>query len=245
MKYLTSLFVFALATIAVHGQNLNTGSAYDPWLAVMNGNFQIGIPQQGFSENLDRTGIGGGGSLLFRIGHLPLYAGAEFSGMSYDRESRNYTVNIGGFDEEYEVRTVNSIFLMHGVVRFQPLMRSPIRPYLDAMMGTKYLYTRTRLIQDDDDGDSQYTDADSRVELSDWAFSYGGALGIQLDISNHHGVVLDLRCAFLPGSNAHYLVRKPGDGNYDEPIDAFEQKFSTTTLVMPQVGLSFLFSDCD
>jgi len=240
MKYLSSFFVFLIATTFATAQDTES----KPWRMYLNGNFQLGIPQQDFKENLDRVGIGGGALLLFQLGKMPLYAGAEFSGMSYDRESIDYTVNIGGFLRDYELRTSNSIFMMHGVLRIQPDLNGPIQPYLDGMIGTKNLFTRTRLIEDDNDGDPDNNDEESRVETGDWAFSYGGALGIQIDISRSQGILLDLRCAFLPGANASYLVRKPGDNvNYDEPIDAFEEKSSPTTLLMPQIGLTFLISN--
>ncbi len=216
----------------------------ESWHAFLNGNFQLGIPQQGFKENLDQVGIGGGGLILFQLGKMPLYAGAEFSAMSYDRETADYAVNVGGFIKGYELRTSNSIFLMHGMFRVQPNINGPIRPYIDGMMGTKNLYTRTRLTEKDNNGNTIEDSEDSRVERGDWAFSYGAALGIQFDVSRSQGIYLDLRCAYLPGGNASYLVRKPGENvNYDDPIDAFEEKSSPTTLLMPQIGLTFLLSN--
>ncbi|NUO01849.1 MAG: hypothetical protein HUU01_14685 [Saprospiraceae bacterium] len=245
MKYLASLFTLLIVSAIAVAQD--DGS--NPWRMYLNGNFQLGIPQQDFKENLDRIGIGGGGLLLFQLGKMPLYAGAEFSGMSYDRESNDYVVNVGGFLKDYELRTSNSIFMMHGMLRVQPNINGPVRPYIDGMVGTKNLYTRTRLIEEDDNGNPDDNQEESRIERGDWAFSYGGALGIQFDVSRSQGILLDLRCAFLPGGNATYLVRKPGDNvNYDEPIDAFEEKSSPTTLLMPQIGLTFLlssFSDSD
>lgn len=239
MKYLNFCLLLLLATTVAKAQETDS----NPWRMYLNGNFQLGIPQQDFKENLDRIGFGGGGLLLFQLGTMPLYAGAEFSGMSYDRESIDYTVNVGGFLRDYELRTSNSIFMMHGMLRIQPNIDGPVKPYLDGMVGTKNLFTRTRLIEDDNDGDPDNNDEESRIENGDWAFSYGGALGMQIDISRSQGILLDLRCAFLPGTNASYLVRKPGDNvNYDEPIDAFEKKSSPTTLLMPQIGLTFLLS---
>lgn len=208
-------------------------------VAHLNGNFQMGIPMDEFRDNLNDIGFGGGGLLIFKIGETPVYTGIELSGMVFDAESTDYTVNIGGFFEDYELKTNNSIFLGHAVLRFAPTTTFPIRPYFDGMIGFKNLYTRTRLIDlddvDQDDGDN------SRIESGDWAFSYGGAVGVQLDIFGNPGITLDLRCAYLPGTNASYLVRKPVTDNviFDEPIDAFERKNSITTILLPQIGVSF------
>jgi hypothetical protein len=205
----------------------------------LNGNFQMGIPIDEFSNNLNDVGFGGGGLIVFKIGETPVYAGIELSGMIFDAETIDYTVNIGGFFEDYELKTNNSIFLGHAVFRFAPTITFPIRPYIDGMVGFKNLYTRTKLINLDDL--DQDNNEDSRIDSGDWAFSYGGAIGFQFNIFGNPAITLDLRCAYLPGTNASYLVRKAGSDNevFDEPIDAFEEKSSITTLLMPQLGITF------
>jgi len=242
MRHLTFLLILLLATSIVSAQE--TEPETESWHMLLNGNFLLGFPQEGFKQNLDEVGVGGGGLMLFQLGKLPLYGGAEFSGMSYDTETRDFFVNVGGFQKEYELRTRASIFMMHGLLRFQPQINSPVRPYIDGMVGTKNLYTRTRLTEEDDNGDPEDNNVESRIDEGDWAFSYGAALGLQINLSRSGGVFLDLRCAYLPGGNASYLVRKPGDNiNYEEPIDAFEKKSSVTTLLMPQIGFTFKLSD--
>lgn len=228
------IFLIGLSAVYTMGLTQEEKSAYHVFI---NGNLQSGIPMDAFRENLDAVGFGGGGIILLQLGRLPVFAGLELSGMTYDSESQDYDVNIGGFLRRYRLRTANNIFLIHGAVRFQPEVNFPIRPYFDGMIGFKNLYTRTTLT--DRDADTTESDTDRR----DWAFSYGGALGLQLAIFRNPGITLDLRCAYLPGANATYLVRRANDGGpLQDPIDAFEEKASPTNLLMPQIGVTFNLS---
>lgn len=205
----------------------------------LNLNAQVGIPLDDFRDNLPKTGFGGGGYVLFQITRkMPLYAGIDLAGMVYDRESKKYSINVGGFTEKYTLKTNNSIFLGHAMLRFSPIVDFPVKPYIDGMIGTKNLFTRTRLIDDDD---FEEEDSNSEVERGDWALSYGLALGVRLQVFRKAPeITIDLRCAYLPGANATYLVRKTGDsGPYELPIDAFEEKSSATNLLIPSLGITF------
>ncbi len=203
----------------------------------LNGNFQMGIPMDDFRDNLDDPGFGGGALFLVHAGNSPLAAGLELSIMAYDSEQSRYNVRVGGFLKEYELQTSSNIFLGHAVVRFQPNVRFPVKPYFDGLFGFKNLFTSTTLT-DLDLGSA----TDSGTDQSDWALSYGGAFGLQFSFSQNSGIVLDLRCAYLPGQNATYLVRREdpfGGFDYDDPIEAFEEKTSSTTLLLPQIGVTF------
>lgn len=230
-----SLFLLAL-TVVLHAQDRLYPQFH------VNGNFQIGIPLEDFRDQLDDIGFGGGGLFLVQAGNTPLAAGVELSIMGYAIEKARYSVRVGGFLKDYELQTSSNIFLGHVVLRFQPATSFPIKPYFDGMLGFKNLFTSTTLT-DRDIGET----LESGTDKSDWAFSYGGAAGLQIILSQNSGIVLDLRCAYLPGSNASYLTRKKDTGSnpdYNDPIEAFEQKTSPTLLLLPQIGITFkgLFS---
>lgn len=207
----------------------------------MGGAFHIGVPLDDFRDNLDQVGVGAGGFFLVNVNDSPLYAGFDLSGMAFESEDLRYEANIGGFLKEYELRTASSAFLGHLLLRFQPDVNFPIKPYFDGMIGFKNLFTRTTLT-DRDIGET----IDSGNDQRDWAFSYGGAFGVQIAFSQAANLVLDLRCAYLQGTNASYLVRaQDGVVNVNDPIDAFEERTSSTTLLIPQIGITFrgLFYD--
>ena len=113
----------------------------------------------------------------------------------------------------------------HAVIRVLPPVSLKIQPYFDGMIGFKNLFTRTTLEdQDVFEGDDTI---ESYIEQGDWAFSFGGALGIQILIGGHESffILLDGRCTYLKGSAADYLVRN-ADPNVQiiDTIDAFEEK---------------------
>lgn len=239
----SKLFAFLLLVLGAGQLAAQQSDEPARLVGFLNGNFQVGIPMEDFQDNLGKIGFGGGGLALIRFNkNLPFFGGLELSGMTYDSEAQTYQLNIGGFIERYTLRTNNSIFLMHGLVRVSPPVNLPVRFYLDGMVGVKNLYTRSKLTNDFNQEDTR-----GNVEQGDWAFSYGGAAGLMIPLGKEGGtdITLDIRCAYLPGATATYLVRKSNDnGPYDDPIDAFEEKASATTLLMPQVGITIkLWSD--
>lgn len=237
--WMTTLLALMICTGVLRAQDEPEENT-PAWHLFLNGNLQLGIPVEAFRQNLDRNGFGGGGIFLLQLKTLPVFAGLELSGITYDSESIRYTVNVGGFLTDYKLSTRNNIFLGHVVFRVQPEIRFPIRPYFDGMIGFKHLYTRTVLEEEDTDTTNGDTDQ------KDWAFSYGGAAGIQLSLFRNKSVTIDLRCAYLPGANANYLVRRENaNGPFDDPLDAFEETSSPTTLLLPQIGVTFNLSTVD
>lgn len=209
--------------------------------AIAGGGLQFGIPAEAFRENLTNTGVGGGFNLLFRWAEVPLYVGVDLGIMKYDGEVINQAVNIGGFLKDYELRTNNNILTAHLSARLQPEGNGPVRPYLEGMIGTKGLFTVTNLVDITLNGNEVI---DTNTDEVDFAFSYGLAVGLVFNVFRNDGIGIDLRCAYLPGGNASYLVRRTDLGAVviTDPIDAFEKKNSPTTLIVPQIGFSILLS---
>jgi hypothetical protein len=205
----------------------------------------IGIPIGRFQENLNSVSFGGGGHILVRTNpksEIPVFMGI-YGGISiYDSESRNQFLIIDGFNVNARVATRNNIFIGNGVVRILPPVNFPIQPYFDGLFGFKNLFTRTTIEDLDVGGDDDTID--SYIEQGDWAFSFGGALGGQILIGGNEEIfiLLDFKCTYLLGEAADYLVRN-NDPNIQivDPIDAFEERNSTTNLLLPQIGVSFLF----
>jgi hypothetical protein len=201
----------------------------------LGGAFHMGVPMDDFRDNLDQLGIGAGGFAIFNVNDSPLNIGIELAGLGFDSEQLRYQAEIGGFLRRYELRTTSSAFLGHALVRFQPNVNFAIKPYVDGMLGFKNLFTRTTLTDED-----LNETVDSGNDQRDWALSYGGAVGVQVAFSRAANLVLDLRCTYLQGSNASYLVRREETGvNIEDPIDAFEERTSPTTLLIPQIGITF------
>lgn len=198
--------------------------------------FQVGIPQDRFRSNLDAVGVGGGGRVLFRLRDKPVFLGFGGSWMNYAHETDEFSVTVGGFREDYEWRTNSNIVLGQAIVRFQPDVRFPLKPYADAMIGFKNLFTKSKLVDLNGEEDEVI---ERESNLNDWAFSYGGAAGLHIAYWEHIGIRIDLRVAYLQGQNARYLVRKDDTNGqiFDEPIDAFEERIGPTSMLIPQIGI--------
>lgn len=225
------LLLLLIASIYANGQE-DMDSERAPFY--VSASFQVGIPQNDFYDVLNKVGIGGGGAFFFRIRKdMPFYAGLDLSVVTYDAESDFFFDDFG----EFELETRANIFLGHGVLRFEPELNIPIQFYLDGMFGFKNLYNRTKAI------DTDTREEDTLDSSGDWAFSYGGAAGIQIPIGQDGAIMLDARCAFLRGTVANYLVRREDLSGVQvvDPIDVFEEKTSSTDVLLPQIGLTFSF----
>jgi hypothetical protein len=221
---------------------------YDDWPAYyvqMNGSFQMGIPLDAMSRQLtDDIAFGGGGSLLFQLKRgRPLFIGAETGWMRYDQENLEYTTLEEGIEEDYRLTTNARVILWHSMVRFKPFTGSIWQPYLDGIFGFKTLSTRTKLYYLFDD-EEEFVEADT--DLRDIAWSYGAGVGVQILLISNPDITLDIRCAYLAGTNATYNVRnEDAEGPFNDPLDAFEERSSPTNMLIPQIGITFQFSDYD
>lgn len=230
MKYLFTFTFFVALLSSSEGQ-----SAYYNQI-LFDANFQVGIPLDRFANNLDGVAVGGGGRILFRLRDKPVYFGLAGSWMNYAHETEAFTVQVDGFFEDFEWRTNSNILLLHTILRFQPDVRFPLKPYVDGMIGYKKLFTKSKLV--DLNGDSDEV-IEREANLNDWAFSYGGAAGIHIAYWEHIGIRIDLRLEYLQGENARYMVQmKNTNGQvFDEPIDGFEEKVGPTNMLIPKIGI--------
>jgi hypothetical protein len=233
-------------------------------------NFQMGFPLNEFRENTEAVGVGGNGLLLFPlVEDSPFSLGVDIGSMIYGknviRETLNADIKVGNqvidrLQIPLEIITNNNIFHSHLVLRAKvPLER--VQPYLDGMLGFRYIYTRTRILDDSNDCRFCTTDSEGnedrvitkKTNLDDWIFSYGGGGGLQIVLTE--GVNLDFRCIYLLGGRAKYLDAKDTSKwtveftgtDPNEPITGNELQFSTspkesrTDMVFGSVGVTFVF----
>lgn len=197
-----------------------------------NGHLMVAVPANGLADNIKKVGLGGGGNILIGLGdRLPFFVGVEVNSVNYELETKRLSGAATG--DPNKIRTGANIFMLHGMVRFAPYVNFFIQPYIDGMIGTKNFFTRTSIEYKNDENTESY------IEQGDWAFSYGGALGLRFRVFKDRGVTLDLRGAYLPGAIAKYMVRsKDNIDMYDEPIELFEEKQSETSLTLIQIGVT-------
>ncbi len=248
LKFLIGLFFFSTAFLLAQENVEDTDFVEEfPTPKFSFGmEFNLGVPLNDFRENLDQLAWGFSGSFMMRANptsDLPLYLGLSGGVLFYDVEIQDQLVFIDGFTLQGRSTTRNGIVVGHGMFRILPQFNLPFQPYLDGMLGLKNFYTRT-MWEELDPPDNEEALDDSFIEHGDFAVSYGGAIGLQMIVGHSEGVfiLLDARCLYLTGPSADYLVRNEDPNNVIiDTIDAFEEKNSTTDLLIPQIGLSFVF----
>ena len=202
--------------------------------------FQIGIdfttafPKGDFKKNIDSNGYGVGTQFLFGIKKSPFLVGADLGFVTYG--SDKFTEQLSPTIPEVRVRvnTTNNILLSHFLLRAQK-REGKVRPYIDGLIGLKYLYTRTAVSNDFNDEEFA-----SSNNFSDSTFSYGAGAGVQFLLTNTGGkrdILLDTKVRYLKGSNAEYL--KKGSIIRQNGQVFFDTLFSRTDVLTLQIGVTF------
>ncbi|HWP44088.1 MAG TPA: hypothetical protein VNO14_12670 [Blastocatellia bacterium] len=139
--------------------------------------FATVIPRGEFKQNIDNNGYGVGLQFTVGIGPGPLHLGIDFAHTTYGSESREVPLLPDVPEVTVDVRTSNNITLIHFLLRLQPT-EGAVRPYIDGLIGFKYLDTRTSFESDIDD-----LPLASETNFSDTAFSYGAGGGVQVRLA--------------------------------------------------------------
>jgi hypothetical protein len=215
------------------------------WQANLRGT--VGIPRGSLRDNID--GVGGGVHLYLGgwLGASPALLGLDLGILNYGRTTDTvpFSQTVGP-RIPVDVTTTNNVLETHLSLRLQP-RRGAARPFVEGLLGFKYLYTRTQL---DDEIDNEVGDDEiaSSTNFDDFAFS--GGLGAGVDVLVYQpssatswvqGLDLHLGVQYLLGQEAEYLAEgeledTDGDGQLDR--EELDVRRSQTTLLQPQVGLT-------
>jgi hypothetical protein len=194
------------------------------------------IPTGEFKNNVTNNGYGVGGQFLVSLGRSPLFLGVDAGFTTYGSEEHREPISTTIPELRVKVRTNNNIVLTHGLVRVQP-RSGVVRPYADGLIGFKYLFTDTRILNDSNDEELAST-----KNLSDFAFSYGFGGGVQVRlgrVGRNGDISLDGKARYLRGGRAEYL--KKGSIRRENGSVFFDVLSSRTDVVTVQVGITFRF----
>ena len=205
--------------------------------------FLVGIPQGEFRDNVDNPGFGVDFFGGLGIGQSPVVLGLDVGFLIYGRERRTENFSPDIPEVQVEVQTTNNIVQSHFVLRIQPPEGS-IRPYADALVGFKYLFTQSEINSerfDDDDPIARSTNFD------DFALSYGIGGGIDIDVyrpgpdkkTELSAVAIRIGAQYLLGSEADYL--QEGSIRRTNGSLTFDVDRSRTTFLEPYLGVSVHF----
>jgi len=209
-------------------------------------NFLIGVPVGEFSDNVDQVGFGANLYAGKTLGSLPLQVGLDASFLIYGRNRTRvpFSATVGPA-VQVDVVTVNSIIQPHAVLRLQP-PTGVLRPYIEGLIGFKYLFTETR-VQDDRSNES----IASTNNFNDFAWSGGLGAGLDIRVASSSSekrrsqqFFISLGVQYLGGQEAEYLAEgELADTNGDGVLsdDELPIRRSRTNLIQPMIGLTVTF----
>lgn len=198
----------------------------------------LGYPQGEFRENVPNPGIGGNLNFGFRFPETPLSVGLNLTFLIYGSERREEPFSTTIPDVYVDVTTTNNLVMAHLMFRLQP-PRGGVRPYLEGLFGLNYLWTETR-IEDQDD----YEEVASSTNFRDATFGYGGGVGLmirvwqqrdrRLQTDGAESVFIDAGVRYLKGGKAEYL--KKGSIRRENGSVLYDVNESTTDILTFRIG---------
>jgi len=202
-------------------------------------NFALGLPQGEFNDKVNENGYGLGGNFFYSPSSSLLGIGISMGYMNYGSESRREPFSSTIPDVFVKVTTTNNIVQGHLILRAQT-KRGTIHPYLDGLVGFNYLFTETK-IEDEDNGGEEIA---SSTNFDDAVFSYGigGGLATNLYTSpagKKWSISLDLGAHYVLGGEAEYL--KKGSIRRENGSVVYDIIKSNTDLLVTHIGVVFEF----
>ena len=206
------------------------------WLGSFYGD--IGFPLRQFERNMDETGFGFGGELLYNVQYQqPVWAGIGVHSFAFDDYSLIYTEIFDGELFEYREVTASRLFVAHVLFRFQPDLNFFLQPYVQGGFGMHWFFTNTKI--EDRDIDEI---VERYKENKDSAFGYSLHAGLQFVPKGAPEIRVDLRVGYFKNPSAEYMRYDPSLGEEDSfPIDYFETRTSAVDFLGLHGGMTFLF----
>jgi hypothetical protein len=204
----------------------------------LGGSIALGYPQGEFKENVDNPGIGGNLHFAIRFPQSPLTLGLSTTFLIYGSERREEPFSTTIPDVWVDVTTTNNLVMAHLLLRLQP-SRGAVQPYLDGLLGLNYLWTETR-IEDQDD----LEEVASSTNFQDATFGYGGGCGLMIRVWHQRrrslrgdgvqAVLIDMGVRYLKGGKAEYL--KKGSIRREDGRVLYDINESTTDILTFRLG---------
>lgn len=212
-----------------------------------------GVPVGGLRQNV---GTGGGIrlSLAGWMDQRPVLLGLDvgFFGYGHVEEEVPFSSTVGP-RVPVEVSTSNNVLETHLMARLQP-RTGRFRPYAEALAGFKYLFTRSR-VDEDDFGGNLGDEVASSTNFDDFALSGGVGAGIDIQVYRQDNPAKEVRrvdlhfgVQYLLGQEAEYLTEgalndQNGNGQLDR--SELDVRRSRTTFLQPTFGVTVRLADTD
>jgi len=199
--------------------------------------FQVGFPTGDYKDQIDQTGFGISGDILWSPHGAPFGLGFSANWMQVGSETRKEPFSTTIPDVTVDVETENALAQFLFVLRAQPKF-GDIRPYADGLIGWNYLYTQTR-IRNASNGEE--VASSTNFDDNAFAFGFGGGIlgrvysGTQGGSGRPLLVFIDLGFRYVIGGEADYL--KEGSIRRENGLVRFDVTRSKTNVAVVRVGV--------
>ncbi|MBK6900439.1 MAG: hypothetical protein IPH09_14720 [bacterium] len=199
----------------------------------------VGVPKGDFADNLEDPGFGLAGHYAWSP--APAFAvGVGLGYLIYGSETRVIELPLV---EDVDLTTTNNLAAFHLLMQLRS-PRGAVRPYLEGRFGGQYLWTESKL-EDQDFWDDD--EVGKEVNYDDFALVYGGGGGLLIGVRSPKpgdkrpwALDLDFKALWLYGENASYLTE--GGIELDtRNFPVFRPSESETDLLHVEVGVNFRF----
>ena len=196
-----------------------------PQFFLAGGHLNGGLPSGRFKQETGSIFIPSvSGLLLYEFPTTPLQVGLEISYGIYGSELQKRNDLFPGFNQELRLRRNNNLASGMIVLRYLPWVNTKINPFIEAQMGTNYLYTRYKIR----DNIFETESIESGKDYEDWVIGYKIGTGIQIPLGFNDNLRLELRGTFQDGGNVRFLQK--GDVGYDPDEGIFLYDFRRSPL---------------
>jgi hypothetical protein len=202
--------------------------------------FDAGLPQGEFNDRIDTEAFGASGQIFYAPDTSPVAVGVDLGWSNYGDVSRKEPFGPHIPDVQVKVETMNNFVQGFFVLRGQ-VPRGPLQVYGDALVGFNYLYTESKVTNNDG-----MDDVASSTNQDDTAFACGLGGGVMAPVwsckseSKHvEQVSIDCGARYIWGGQADYL--KEGSLHRDGNGVSFEPLHSRTNLTQVRLGVTARF----
>lgn len=199
--------------------------------------FLVATPQGEFDDNVDNPGFG----LALHYGVRPvrpLTLGIGGDVMIYGSESRRMELPLV---DDFDLTTTNNLADFFCFAQYRPL-DGPVQPYGEARLGYHYLWTESKLEDDDwweDDDVARETNYDDFATF----WSVGGGVLVRVyepaGRRSKPSVWIDFKVTYAQGAEAEYLTE--GDVSIVNNRPVYTPSTSETDLMKFEVGVALTF----
>lgn len=177
------------------------------------------------------------GILLYEFQTAPIQVGLELGYGIYGSKMELRTDLYPGYLDELRLRRNNNLATGMAVIRYLPVVNGKVTPFVEAQMGTNYLYTRYKIREE------IYSEEaiESGKDYEDWTLAYRIGAGIQIPLAPKELLFLELRVTYQDGNGARFLQK--GDVEYDPIEGAFIYDFRRATLKYMTFSVGMVWYD--